>query len=151
MPRSQAEMIAKLHQDMQEIQGQMKQIVDMRMLASGQGAIDITSAVRDSDGRVGSLQDLLRVNSDDELELKDAPVIGGLYKITAGSSQNWTIQAARIDNSLYGTVYTGVKVVTGHNESLASGDYVLVQFQNTSAADDTLVPRISNFYKADTT
>lgn len=137
--------IARMHQRIQELEARVDMLLDQRVLASGSGPIDISAAVRDSNGRVGSLADLFYVDSGGILRSKVNGV--DLFRITGGTSGNWTIMRATADDGAYGEEYTGVTVATGGNDDgLQLTTTVPVAFIPATTTDPTLVPKILNNY-----
>lgn len=146
--------IARMHQRIQELEARVDMLLDQRVLASGSGPIDISAAVRDSNGRVGSLADLFYVDSDGILQMKSAEAgQASLCQITAGSAGSWSVRRVAANGDLYGDTYTGVTVPSGHNDSgcLATSDYVVCMFPPATSTDTTPTPKIVNYFFIDTT
>lgn len=154
---STAQQLAQLTQRIIDLEEEVRILKDQRTIGGGSGALDITTAVRDSSGRVGSLADYFYVDSDNLLKAQvvDASFEGAakLCRITGGSAGAWSVRAVAANGDLYGDTYSNVTVPSGHNDSgaLAVGDYIVCVFAPATGSDDTPTPKIVNYFFIDTT
>ena len=138
--------LSKALSEIKKLKGRVDTLTDRTPLASDHGVLELTTSVAGPAGRTGVFADVFEVTDENILQLLSGVGGGGYFwKITGGSSQNWTIQRVRADGTVHDTpLYTGVKVANSHSTQVALNDWVIVGFVETSSTVSTLIPKILN-------
>lgn len=150
--------VIELAHRVEELENTIRLLIDQRVQPSRTGALDIATAVIDSNGRVGTLADLFKVDSGNRLSIKvtsDTSIgvaSNYVYSVTdanlVGLEYEYDLAQLRGDDTTTGITLTGVPCIHGFDSQqvLPVGAKVIVAHMPMAHYDETLKPYIVNYY-----
>lgn len=144
--------VVELAHRVEELENTIRLLLDQRVQPNRTGALDIATAVVDSNGRVGTLADLFKVNNNNKLVITDPAdspsVTGGVFAYEVLAVSGVTYNLGQIYQYGVGSaILNDVELLHPFpSQVLQVGDRVIVCFLPEFAGSSTYVPKIVNYF-----